>query len=333
MHPVLRAVAEVQRGLFTAADARRAGYSPGEVRHLLSSGRWVRVRRGVYADPSDVPDGGRSLARQQFECLALLLELDRPTALASHATAARLWELPVPRREPTRPLRLTDPSGWRRGRDFVIAHAPVAARDRYRSGRLWLTSATRTLVDCAREWALEDSVVAIDSALLDELTTVDDLERSLRECGNWPGAPRARRAVSLSDGRAESALETRGRLRLVGAGIPPDHLQVEIRVDGGLVAVVDGWYDRAAVALEFDGKVKYTDPWRRRGAAEVLWREKRREDELRALDVRVVRLAEEDLHGGWAAAESRLRDLLSRPGPAIRRFTAVPRLQGIRRSA
>ncbi|WP_324274688.1 type IV toxin-antitoxin system AbiEi family antitoxin domain-containing protein [Blastococcus brunescens] len=46
MHPLLRAVAERQLGLFTAADARRAGYEHGEIRHLCSSGTWVRLRRG-----------------------------------------------------------------------------------------------------------------------------------------------------------------------------------------------------------------------------------------------------------------------------------------------
>ena len=47
------------------------------------------------------------------------------------------------------------------------------------------------------------------------------------------------RAVSLADGRAESPLETRGRLRIVGAGLATPNLQVEIRAGGRLVGVVD----------------------------------------------------------------------------------------------
>ena len=69
------------------------------------------------------------------------------------------------------------------------------------------------------------------------------------------------------------------------------------------------------MAVEFDGKVKYTDPWRGRSPERVLWDEKRREDELRALDVRFVRIADADVDGRWPRVEGRLRDLLGDPGP------------------
>ena len=73
---------------------------------------------------------------------------------------------------------------------------------------------TLPLVDCAREWDLESSVFALDAALLAQVTTPAALTGALDRCAYWPGAPRARRAFSLSDGRAESPLESRGRLRL-----------------------------------------------------------------------------------------------------------------------
>ncbi len=101
---------------------------------------------------------------------------------------------------------------------------------------------------------------------------------------------------------------------------------------GRLVAVVDGWFDDAAVAVEFDGRVKYTDPWRDRSPGQVLWEEKRREDALRALEIRVVRIADPDVGTAWPATEQRLHQLTSTPGPAERRFTAHPRTRGLRRS-
>ncbi|MDK3256053.1 hypothetical protein [Blastococcus capsensis] len=64
----------------------------------------------------------------------------------------------------------------------------------------------------------------------------------------------------------------------------------------------------------------------------MLWEEKRREDELRALDIRVVRLADADVGSGWPRAERRLRELFAVPGPAVRRFTATPRRTGVRRT-
>jgi hypothetical protein len=86
------------------------------------------------------------------------------------------------------------------------------------------------------------------------------------------------------------------------------------------------------VAVEFDGRVKYTDPWRGRSPERVLWEEKRREDELRGLDIGVVRVADADLGARWPRIEEPLRRLLARPGPARRRFSAVPRAAGVPRA-
>ncbi len=329
MHPLLRDVVDRQLGVFTAADARRAGYGPDEVRGLVSTGAWVAVRRGVYA-PAE--QWALEKHRHARECLAVVLSADRPGAAVSHVSAARLLGLTVPRRA-DRIVRLTDPGRWRSGDGFRITRAALPAPDVVRVGPLRLTTAARTLADCAREWQLEDAVVALDAALLAGKVTVDQVRATLAAQRQWPGAPRARRAVELCDGRAESALETLGRLRLIGAGLPPDDLQVEIRVGGRLVAVLDAWYEAQAVAFEFDGRVKYADPWRDRDPRQVLWEEKRREDELRALDIRVVRAADADLGSGWAAIEARLRGLLAHPGPTVRGFLAIPRTRGRLRSA
>jgi hypothetical protein len=327
MHPLLQACAERQLGLFTASDARRAGYRHPEIRHLCSSGAWQRLRRGVYLTADSLAAIEKSGRRHRVECLAVLLDLHRPLAAISHGSAARLWGLPV-RRDLDRTIRLTDPTLWRRGKNFHMTRAPLPSADIATVGPLRLTVASRTLVDCAREWPLEGAVIAMDAALLAEQVTAGQLEKSLAAARQWPGAPRAARAVALADGRAESPLETRGRLRLLGAGFPPPALQVEIRADTRLIGVVDVWFDEAAVAVEFDGRVKYSDPWRGRSPERVLWEEKRREDELRSLDIRVVRIADADLDMRWAGIEGRLRGLFARPGPSHRRFVAVPRLQG-----
>ncbi|MDK3256052.1 type IV toxin-antitoxin system AbiEi family antitoxin domain-containing protein [Blastococcus capsensis] len=231
-------MSERRLGIFTTADALGAGYGASEIRALCRSGSWVRLRRGVLIDAAALAAAEATGRRYDVDCLAVLLSLDRPSALLSHASAARLWELPTPRTaEPV--LRLTDPVQWRRGRDYLMTCAPLSAGERWWTGPLPLTSAARTLVDCAREWPLEDAVVAMDAALLAERVTPDDLRRATAAVHHWRGAGRAARATAHADGRAESPLETRGRLRIVGAGLPAPELQVEVRAGGRLVGVVD----------------------------------------------------------------------------------------------
>ena len=325
MHPLLRAAAERRLGLFTPADARRAGYGADEIRHLLRSGTWRRLRRGVYVTAEELAGAEAAGRRHWLEALAVQVVLDRPTAALSHLTACRLWGLPV-RRDADPLVRLTDPTHTRTGCGYRVTCGPLDDDEVRARGPLRVTSPARTLVDCARGGPFQDAVIAMDRALLMKLLTTAELAAAATRAARWAGGPRAARAVSLADGRAESPLETRGRLRILGAGLPPFDLQREIWADGRMVAVADLWFDDSAVAVEFDGQLKYTDPWRDPGR--VLWDEKRREDTVRALDVGVVRIVSADLAGGWPALEARLRDLTSRPGPARRRFTTVPRAEG-----
>lgn len=332
MHPLLRAAADRQLGLFTAVDARRAGYEHGEIRHLLSSGTWTRLRRGVYGLADDVGAARAAGRGHALDCTAVLLDLDRSGAVVSHTSALRLLGLPARRLLLPANVRLTDPELWRRGKGFAVRRAPLRPDEVTVRGPIRLTSPARTLVDCAREWRLEDAVVAMDAALLTGAVTHQGLLAAVARARSWPGAQRAARAAALADGRAESPLETRGRLRILGAGLPTPELQVEIRVDGRLIGVADAWFEEAAVAVEFDGRVKYTDPWRDRTPERVLWEEKRREDQMRAVDIRVVRIVDADLDSGWEAVEGRLRSLLGLPGPVRRRFTTAVRSAGVVRA-
>ncbi len=195
------------------------------------------------------------------------------------------------------------------------------------------TAPARTLVDCAREWALEDAVVAMDAALDAELLTHPELTAAVLAETHWVRIGDAARAAGLADGRAESPLETLGRLRILRSGLPSPELQVEIRDARGLVGRVDAWYEGAAVAVEFDGLVEYEDPRDGRSPARVLWEEKRREDRLRDLDIRVVRVVRADLGPAWDRVRSRLASLLATPLTGPRRFTVVRRPAPSSRSA
>jgi hypothetical protein len=70
----------------------------------------------------------------------------------------------------------------------------------------------------------------------------------------------------------------------------------------------------------------------------VLWEEKRREDELRALGIRVVRIVSADVSArGWPPVAQTIARLVATPGPAVRSFDTSPvpaeRLRERRRAA
>lgn len=321
MHPLLRTVADRQLGVFTARDARRAGYEPEEVRALLSRREWTTVRRGVYAETGALAglraDPGQS---HLVDCAAVLASLE-PGPVLSHSSAARFHGFPVPRGAHV--VRLTDTEQWRTGRGYRVARAGLAPGEVVPFLRFSATGPARTLVDCAREWSLTASVVAMDAAVQTRALTRADLVEAVLASRHRVGIGTAGRALSLADGRSESPLESRGRLALLAGGLPLPELQVEVHDGRGLAGRVDAWYDDAALAVEFDGRVKYARPRGGRTPAEVAWEEKRREDRIRAAGVRFVRIADEDLGAPWPGVIDRIRTLLAEPVPGPRRFTLV----------
>ena len=185
------------------------------------------------------------------------------------------------------------------------------------------------MVDLAREWPEVDAVAAIDAALLRRLTTRQELAQVLGRQASVPGIPRSVRAVALADGRAETWLETWGRLTFDALGLPPFLPQVELWVDERLIKVIDGWYAEAALAVEFDGQIKYRRPGFGRTPEEELWREKRSEDLLRSLGVRFVRVVAHDMAPTRRTELDRfVRRQLSSAGPGMREFREVPRAEG-----
>ncbi|MGY1752458.1 type IV toxin-antitoxin system AbiEi family antitoxin domain-containing protein [Blastococcus sp. SYSU D01042] len=270
----------------------------------------------------------RTGRRPGLDALAVTASLDRTSAVFSGATAAWVWGLPRPRAEPHL-VQLTDAQRWRRGRGWSMTHAGLPDDEVTVRGAYRVTTAARTVVDLARAWREVDAVAAVDAALLRGLTTRNELDRVLGRQASVPGIPRSVRAVALADGRAESWLETCGRLTFGALGLPPFQPQVELWVEGRLVKVADGWYDEAALAVEFDGRVNYRRPGFGRTPEQELWREKRTEDLLRSLGVRFVRVAGDDLSpSGRVRLERLLRRQLATPGPAARGFAVVPRDTG-----
>jgi hypothetical protein len=215
-----------------------------------------------------------------------------------------------------------------------MTHAGLPDDEMTARGAYRVTTAARTVVDIARAWPEVHAVAAVDAALLRRLTSREELGRVLDRQANVPGIPRSVRAVALADGMAESWLETWGRLTFAALGLPPFTPQVELWVDGRLLKVVDGWYTGAALAIEFDGRVKYRRSQFGRTPEEELWKEKRVEDLLRSYGVRFVRVAAEDMTpAGRVELERLVRRQLAIEGPRVREFSEVPRTEARWRGA
>jgi len=318
----LQGIAGRRLGVFTAREALGVGYDVDAIKAELRCKRWIRLRKGVYAS-AEVAASADGRTRHLMDCVAVLLVLaDGP--VLSHASAARLHGLLLPGSIGP-DVRVTTVGQWRVGRGYRVAQAALPDGDVVPWLAYGATSVPRTLVDCAREWPQEDAVIALDAALHRKAVTRAELRSAVLSARHRAGASTAARALGLSDGRAESPLETKGRLRLLAAGLPLPELQVDLHDERGFVGRLDAWYEDAAVAVEFDGFEKYADPWGDLTPAQVAWREKRREDRVLSTDIRVLRVVSEDFGPRWDGVVTRLRTLLARPCAGPRRFRVVRR--------
>ncbi|MCZ2804151.1 hypothetical protein O2W18_03450 [Modestobacter sp. VKM Ac-2983] len=153
------------------------------------------------------------------------------------------------------------------------------------------TDVTRTVVDLARTLTFESAVVTADAALAVGSTTAAQLDDALQRMGGAPGTRRAARVIAFADRRSESVGESRSRVMLARAGLPPPDLQVEVRRrNGSLVGRSDFGWSSSRTLGEFDGRIKYGRLLRPgESAGDAIYREKLREDEMRDLGREVVR--------------------------------------------
>ncbi len=271
-----------------------SGLSSDEVRRALRDGDLTPVRRGAYlTGPPPAFADARHL---------LLLRAARehlvPEAVVSHVSAAlvygiELWRTPMDRVHVTRRRAY----GGRRGARVHVHVAPLDPSATTFVGGVPVTSPARTLVDIARTLPFEQAVVAADFALRRGLVGDDQLFDAAARAKGWPGAPAARRVVAFADGRSESVGESRSRVRLAAAGLLPDELQWHVIGPSGLIiATTDfAWLAHGTVA-EFDGEIKYGRLLRPgETPGDAVFREKRREDQIRDEALTVVRWTWQDL--------------------------------------
>jgi very-short-patch-repair endonuclease len=278
--------------------------------------------RGVFiaAEALAADPAGQHLQR------ASAVQLRRPTAIASHRTAALAWGLALD--QPV--VSVADPVSFivpgrpdvrsGAGEGFVIAvrDLPPEHRVAHPSGLL-VTSMARTASDVAAvEPSLPAALVVLDAAarqlLVDavgewQVRTHYSRPRSLaaavspiREAAEHAATQYTRHrlmeAVSLVDPRRESPLESFSFGQMVLHAVPLPQLQVRIRTPRGDV-YADFLWEEAMVIGEADGMGKYRTP-------EDLRAEKLRQEDLEELGYRVVRWGDRDIRRGPAQVMARI---------------------------
>lgn len=263
------------------ADLRTELGGTGALRAVVRRGEWVRVLRGVYAEGPEVPD-------VEVRARAAQLVLP-PGALVGGRSV--LWLCGVDVLPPGPPvLEVVVQRGTR-----VPDRAGVCARqgllDPEDVGAVRGVPAVRPVraaVDSARRLPLPDAVAVLDAVQRAGLTDHAGLVAELDRHGGLRGVRPARRAVDLSDRRAESPPESRLRVYLVVGGLLPA-VQYDVREAGTWLARVDLAFPDLRVALEYDGQEAHT------GSAAFV-RDRARQNALVAAGWTVLRFTAADLH-------------------------------------
>ncbi|HEX7107593.1 MAG TPA: type IV toxin-antitoxin system AbiEi family antitoxin domain-containing protein [Acidothermaceae bacterium] len=282
--PKLVAVAARQGGVFKAEQALATGYTRNEIARLQRSGEWVRLRRGVYVERSALPDD--DVGRHLLALRGALLALGGCVA-ASHVTGAVLHGVAMLDPDLSLVHVTRDGGGSSRTAGGIRYHdAALPPGQLAKVDGILTTNAARTVVDLARKLPFDAALVAAESALNLQLTTLAELDDVLAFCVDWPGARRAGRVVAFASPYSESPGETLGRIAFDALGVPQPHQQVYIFDEHGFIARCDYFWEQHHTVGEFDGKLKYVGAKARDNAVLL---EKKREDRLRTAGLEVCR--------------------------------------------
>lgn len=205
--------------------------------------------------------------------------------VASHWSAAALHGLPLIGTWPAT-LHITDPAarGGSSSSGVTTHRGALGADSVDRIEGVQVTSLARTIVDMARVSPFASAVAIADEALKRGLTTESLLAELDRATPRY-GYARAARGITFGDPRAANPGESLSRARIHELGYATPDLQVPFIDARGDEREVDFFWPGIRKIGEFDGIYKYTRAEFTGGAppAEIVIREKRREDALRPL--------------------------------------------------
>jgi len=267
------------------------GWHSRRVRHAVDAGDLQVIRRGVYVRSADL---ARSTTEERIvvRARALTLVSRRPPQFCG-PTAAAILGLPILRDDGALHIISDDPRSSRG--PGIVRHRGIEEDSVVvETSELRCTSLARTVVDVARSASHDAAVCVADAALrqtafsppgtYDEEVAaafVDEVRRIAAMTTR--GRRRAERVIGMADGRAQLPGESISRLRLLDLGFAAPSLQVPVPGPRGGTYWVDFGLDDVGAWGEFDGRTTYRELAKasRQDAADVVEREKQREDWIR----------------------------------------------------
>jgi hypothetical protein len=299
--------------VFTAADAHRAGLTRAQVETRLATGRWHRIRRGVFCLTSRWAAADEA-GQHRLRCTAVIRSSGAGGVVLSHSSAALLHGVSVPRHLLDQVVVTVPPEGASRPRrraGLVTHVAGLPDIDCREVHGLPATALPRTVADCLRALPAEDSVPITDAALRQDLGRAQ-VEEVLARQARWPLAAAAAASLALVDARRESGLESKSAVVMHRHGLPVGEPQVRILDERRrFVARVDFAWLGLGVVGEADGRLKDD-----KDVARTIEDEKDRQARLEALGLIVVRWGARHLPGDNPVLVQRLRAALEAGDPS-----------------
>jgi hypothetical protein len=299
-------------GLFLRREAIEAGYDDDLLRREREGGRLTRIRHGVYLPTERWT--GLDPVEQHLKRAEAVIATHGDRVAFSHQTAALIHGIDLFQPDLSTVHAHVLGTGSSRVESGITYHqAPPNASTLlpWRGGLV--CPPELAAMEVAASVPLEASVVALDSALRAGIP-MEQLVNLFDEFQFRKGHRQLQIAIRLARPGSDSVGESRCRFFFWQFHLPEPELQIEIRDEfGNLLGYVDFLWHKHGVVGEFDGKVKYTKLLRPgENAEDVVFREKRREDKIRAATgYSFFRIVTSDLHHRERTA-SHLRKALER---------------------
>jgi len=227
---------------FVGAELLESGLTPGQLRW-----RYKTVHPRIYVPRS-------ASASVHLDAHAAWLWTERRGIVTGRAAAALHGAQWV---HPGMPIELIASHGRQRP-GVLVRDERIDWDEVCMVGELPVTTPARTALNLARQLRRDNAVRYLDALAAATGITAADVAPLAERYRGWRGMKRARVALDLMDGGAQSPKETWLRLLVIDAGYPRPRTQIRVS-DGVAEAFVDLGWDEPMIGLDYDGEQHQTD--------------------------------------------------------------------------